>query len=228
MIEVESARYIGSEGDVSVTVRLSSGKSGENFVFVVPVRFYEKSGLAVGEIDEERFEALATEAGIHAAFKRGLRILQYTSLSKRALAQRLVEKGVSKQDASGAVKRLEYLRYINERNSAMRLVQMSLKKGWGRTRILAELRRKGYDASTCRYAEILLRTTNFERRAARVILDRFGGVPEDEKGKQKLQRTLLTLGYTYSEINSAQALLMGCDDLDALARGDLMDDLCFE
>ena len=227
-IQVESVRYIGSEGDVSVTARLSNGKSGETFVFVVPVRFYEKSGIAVGELDEERFEELATEAGIHAAFKRGLRILQYTSLSKRALAQRLVEKGVSKQDAAGAVERLEFLRYLNERNNAMRLVQLSLKKGWGRTRILADLRQKGYDASTCRYAEICLRHANFERRAARVILKRFGGVPEDEKTKQKLQRTLLTLGYTYSEINSAQTLLLECDDLDALARGDLMDSLCFE
>ena len=228
MIEVESARYIGSEGDVSVTVRLSSGSSGETFVFVVPIRFYEKSGIAVGEIDEERFESLATEAGIHGAFKRGLRILGYTSLSKRALAHRLVEKGVSKQDAAGAVERLEFYRYFNERKNAMRLVQLSLKKGWGRTRILADLRRKGYDASTCRYAEILLRPANFERRAARVIFDRFGGVPEDEKGKQKLERSLLTLGYSYSEINSAQALILECDDPDTLARGDLMDELCFE
>ena len=227
-IEVESARYIGSEGDVSITVRLSNGKSGESFVFLVPVRFYKSSGIAPGELDEERFEELAAEAGVHAAFKRGLRILQYTSLSKRALAQRLVEKGVSKQDAAGAVERLEYYRYFNERKNAMRLVQLSLNKGWGRARIMADLRQKGYDASTCRYAEILLRHANFERRAARVILKRFGGVPEDERGKQKLQRTLLTLGYSYSEINSALTFLEECDDLDALARGDLMDSLCFE
>lgn len=227
-IQVESVRYIGSEGDVSVTARLSNGKSAESFVFVVPVRFYEKSGIAVGEIDEEQFEALATEAGIHAAFKRGIRTLGVSSLSRRALFRRLVEKGVSKSDAEAAVSRLERFGFIDERKNAMRVAQLSLKKGWGQARILADLRQKGYDSSTCRYAEMLLKRANFERRAARVILKRFGGVPEDEKGKQKLQRTLLTLGYTYSEINSAQTLLLDCDDLDALARGDLMDALCFE
>ena len=61
-IEVESARYIGSEGDVSITVRLSNGKSGESFVFLVPVRFYKSSGIVPGELDEERFEELAAEA----------------------------------------------------------------------------------------------------------------------------------------------------------------------
>ena len=227
-IQVESARYIRSEGEVAITARLSNGKSGETFVLVVPVRFYEQSGIGVGELSEERFEALAEEAGVHAAFKRGVRILEIASHSKRALLRKLIEKGISKQDAEKAAQRLERFGYLNERKIALRIAQLSLKKGWGRMRILADLRQKGYDNSACRAVEICLDRVNFERRAARVILKRFGGVPEDEKIKQKLYRTLVNLGYSYSEIGGALTFLEECEDLDELYRTDIMDSLCFE
>ena len=226
-VQIESARYIQAEGDVSVTARLSNGQSGESFVFIVPIKFYEKSGISVGELDEERFEALAAEAGVHAAFKRGLRILQHTSLSRRALAHRLVERGVSKQDAAGAVERLEFYRYLNERTNALRVAQLSLKKGWGRMRILADLRQKGYDASSCRRVEICLEHVCFERYAVKVLQKRFGGLPEDERERQKAYRLLVNYGYSRDEIKRAFTALAE-DDVDSLDRGDLLGALSFE
>ena len=217
MVEVESARYISSEGDVSVTVRLSSGNQGERIVFVVPIRFYEQSGIAVGALDEERFEALAAEAGVHAAFRRGIRTLAVSSLSRRALLRRLVEKGVSKQDAEGAVARLERFGFIDERKNAMRVAQLSLKKGWGRMRILADLRQKGYDASACRRVEMCLDRVDFERYAVKVLERRFGGLPEDEKERQRAYRLLVNYGYSNTEIKRAFTALAE-DDVDSLGR----------
>lgn len=226
-IKVESARYIGSEGDVSVTVRLSDGKHGERVVFIVPVRFYEQSGIAVGELDEERLEALAAEAGVHAAFKRGMRTLEVSSISRRALARRLVEKGVSKQDAEGAVERLERFGFIDERKNAMRVAQLSLKKGWGRMRILADLRQKGYDASACRRVEICLDRVDFERYAVKVLERRFGGLPEEEKERQRAYRLLVNYGYSNTEIKRAFAALAE-DDVDSLGRADLLSALSLD
>lgn len=226
-VEVESARYIGSEGDVSVTTRLSNGKSGERFVFVVPVRFYEKSGIAVGEIDEERFEALATEAGIHAAFKRGMRTLEVSSLSRRALARRLIEKGVSLQDAEAAVARLERFGFIDERKNALRVAQLALKKGWGRMRILADLRQKGYDASACRRVELCLDRVDFERYAVKVLEKRFGGLPEEEKERQRAYRLLVNYGYSSTEIKRAFTALAE-DDVDSLGRRDIFNALSLD
>ena len=226
-VQIESARYIQAEGDVAVTARLSSGQSAERVVFIVPVRFYEQSGISVGELDEERFEALAAEAGVHGAFKRGLKILQNTSLSRRALAHRLTEKGVSKQDAELAVERLEFYRYLNERNNAMRIAQLSLKKGWGRMRILADLRQKGYDTTACRRVELCLDHVDFERYAVKVLQKRFGGLPEEERERQRAYRLLVNYGYSHTEIKRAFAALAE-DDVDSLGRADLLSALNFE
>lgn len=226
-IEVESARYISSEGDVSVAVRLSNGTNGERLVFVVPVRFYEKSGIAVGELDEERFEALAAEAGVHSAFKRGMRTLEVSSLSRRALARRLVERGVSKQDADAAVARLERFGYIDERKAALRVAQLSLKKGWGRMRILADLRQKGYEPSACRRVELCLDRVDFERYAVQVLQKRFGGLPEDEKERQRAYRLLVNYGYSNAEIKRAFTALAE-DDVDSLGKRNIFNALTLD
>ena len=176
-IRVESARYLQSEGDVAVTVKLSEGASNESVVFIVKVRFFEKLGIAIGEIDEETLDALAEEAGIHAAFKRGVNILQYTSLSKKALTYRLIEKGISKGDAERAVERLEFLRYLNERKSAMRAAQIAAKKGWGAARIMREIKAKGFDDGSCRQVRQCLDNVSFERHAVEVLQKRYGGLP---------------------------------------------------
>ena len=226
-IEVESARYISSEGDVSVAVRLSNGTNGERLVFVVPVRFYEKSGIAVGELDEERFEALAAEAGVYSAFKRGMRTLEVSSLSRRALARRLVERGVSKQDADAAVARLERFGYIDERKAALRVAQLSLKKGWGRMRILADLRQKGYEPSACRRVELCLDRVDFERYAVQVLQKRFGGLPEDEKERQRAYRLLVNYGYSNTEIKRAFTALAE-DDIDSLGKRNIFNALTLD
>ena len=226
-IVVESVRYIHSEGDVAVTVKLAQGKSNESAVFVVRIKFFEEQGIGVGEIDDETLEALAEESGIHSAFKRGLHILQYTSLSKKALEYRLLEKGVSKYDAERAVERLEFLRYLNERKSAMRAAQIASRKGWGYARIMREIRAKGFDDAACRQVEMCLEHVSFERHAAELLQKRFGGVPEDEKERQRAYRFLLNYGYSHAQIKRAFAALAD-DDIESLGRENIFRALSFD
>ena len=220
-IRIESMKRLSGWGDVSVTVKEGSGRSSEALVFVVSGRFFEDARLEIGEIDEEMLEALATEAGVHAAFKRGINILRYTSLSKKALAQRLREKGIAAADAAAAVERLETFRYIQEKNSAVRVAQLAEKKGWGAARILREVKAKGYDEHACSFVRSCLKQVSFERHAAEVLQKKFGGYPEDERERQKAYRLLVSYGYTGSEINRALAALRD-DDLDSLGKRDLL------
>lgn len=220
-IRIESTKRLSEWGDVSVTVKQGDGRSAEALVFVVSDRFFKENKIGTGAIDEETLEALATEAGVHAAFKRGINILRYTSLSKKALAQRLREKGIAASDASAAVERLEFYRYIQEKNNALRVAQLAEKRGWGAARILREVRAKGYDSTACSLVESCLKHVDFESHAAAVIERRFGGYPEDEKERQRAYRLLVSYGYTNSEIKRAFAALKD-GDIESLGRRDML------
>lgn len=69
-------------------------------------------------------------------------VLTYKNRSAASLYDRLLEKGLSQQDSAYAVGRLVELGFLNDGQYAESLVSAYRAKGWGKTRIKQELKKK--------------------------------------------------------------------------------------
>ena len=92
----------------------------------------EDFGLYIGkELSEEELEQLQTAAGKMSAKMRAVRIVSATSVSKRDLEERLVRKGEDPEQAKEAVRWMEELRLVDDRNTAEQVVHSCISKGYG-------------------------------------------------------------------------------------------------
>lgn len=74
--------------------------------------------------------------------KRALRMLERRDYGRDELVNKLVQKGELQQDAEAVADRMVELSFINDENYAAMVVRHYAAKGFGRSRISAELRRR--------------------------------------------------------------------------------------
>ena len=86
------------------------------------------------ELSEETMEDLRTAAGAMSAKMRAVRIVSMSSLSKRDLEQRLVQKGEDPNQAKDAVKWMSDLDLLDDRKTAQQIVNRCIGKGYGLAR----------------------------------------------------------------------------------------------
>ena len=92
----------------------------------------EDFGLYIGkELTEEEKEQLLTAVGKMSAKMRAVRIVSVTSVSKRDLEERLVRKGEDPEQAKEAVRWMEDLHLVDDRNTAEQIVHSCISKGYG-------------------------------------------------------------------------------------------------
>jgi len=92
----------------------------------------EDFGLYIGrELSEEEMELLLTAAGSMSAKMRAVRIVSATSVSKRDLEERLVRKGEDPDQAKEAVRWMEEMHLVDDRNTAEQVVHSCISKGYG-------------------------------------------------------------------------------------------------
>ena len=92
----------------------------------------EDFGLFIGkELSEEEKQQLLTTAGKMSAKMRAVRIVSATSVSKRDLEERLVRKGEDPEQAKEAVRWMEELHLVDDRNTAEQVVHSCISKGYG-------------------------------------------------------------------------------------------------
>ena len=92
----------------------------------------EDFGLYTGmEITEGEKEKLLTAAGMMSAKMRAVRIVSASSVSRRDLEERLVRKGEDPAQAKEAVRWMEDLHLVNDRNTAEQVVHSCISKGYG-------------------------------------------------------------------------------------------------
>ena len=92
----------------------------------------EDFGLYSGkELSEEEWKALQEHAGQMSAKMRAVRIVSASSVSKRDLEERLVRKGEDPDQAKQAVRWMEDLHLVNDRNTAEAVVHSCISKGYG-------------------------------------------------------------------------------------------------
>ena len=92
----------------------------------------EDFGLYAGkELSETEIEQLLDAAGQMSAKMRAVRIVSASSVSKKDLEQRLIRKGEDPQQAREAVRWMEDLHLVDDRNTAEQVVHSCIAKGYG-------------------------------------------------------------------------------------------------
>ena len=95
----------------------------------------EDFGLYTGkELSEAEMESLEEAAGKMSAKMRAVRIVSATSVSKRDLQQRLIQKGEDPQQAREAVQWMSELSLLDDAKVAEQVVARCISKGYGRAR----------------------------------------------------------------------------------------------
>ena len=95
----------------------------------------EDFGLYAGlELSQEQLNDLRTSAGEVSAKMRAVRIIAASSVSKRDLEQRLIQKGENPEQARAAVAWMSEMSLLDDRKTAEQIVARCITKGYGRAR----------------------------------------------------------------------------------------------
>ncbi|MBQ8768589.1 MAG: regulatory protein RecX [Oscillospiraceae bacterium] len=86
------------------------------------------------EMDDEQIKKLRTAAGQMSAKMRAVRIVSASSISKRELERRLVQKGEDPAQAQEAVKWMSDLDLVDDAKTAEQIVHSCIRKGYGLSR----------------------------------------------------------------------------------------------
>ncbi len=86
------------------------------------------------EFSEDEFSALTDAAGAMSAKMRAVRIVSASSVSKRDLEQRLVQKGENPEQAKHAVEWMSELNLLDDAATAENVVARCIAKGYGLSR----------------------------------------------------------------------------------------------
>ena len=152
------------------------------------------------ELSDDEWKALQEHAGQMSAKMRAVRIVSASSVSKRDLEERLVRKGEDPQQAKEAVRWMEDLHLVNDRNTAEQVVHSCISKGYGLQRAKQALYEKRipkeyWDEALEDYPDQMEKILSFLR--SRLDED------SDQRDVKKAIDALLRRGHSYGTIREA-------------------------
>lgn len=203
-IEISSVNSAG-EDEIFIGFEISSDGKIERRRLLLPTSTYIELKIQAGRINCDFYDLIEREAQIYSAYKRGLHILEYGSCSKCMLISKLTAKNHSRDTAQIAVERIESHGFLSESKSAVREAERCAAKLWGKSRICAHLRSKGYDKSAVEKAMFALEDEDidFSENCRKLIISKYGKLPGDRIGLQKLISSIRRFGYSFGEIQAA-------------------------
>ena len=161
----------------------------------------EDFGLYTGmELSEEEMETLLTAAGSMSAKMRAVRIVSATNVSRRDLEERLVRKGEDPQQAKEAVRWMEDLHLVDDRNTAEQIVHSCISKGYGLARAKQALYEKRIPKEF--WEDALAEYPDQQEKIERFLRSRLDE-DSDEKQKKKAIDALIRRGHSYGVIRQA-------------------------
>lgn len=161
-----------------------------------------RQGLYQGmELSEEALTTLQEAAQKSSAKDRAVRIVSATSISEKALKQRLVQRGERPEDAAEAVDWLREIGAVDDAAMAKRVVARSVEKGYGTARIRQELYQKGIPKA---YWDAALEAVPDMGNAIDAFLQkRLRGASPDQKELQRVTAALQRRGHSWNDIRAA-------------------------
>ena len=170
----------------------------------------EDFGLFAGkELDEKDHGNLLAAAGKMSAKMRAVRIVSASSVSKRDLERRLVQKGEKAADAQQAVAWMEDLNLLDDRKTAQQVVDRCISKGYGLARAKQALYEKRIPKEY--WEEVLVDYPDQTEKILEYLHSRLGEQWE-EKDLHRATDGLLRRGHNYGEIR--KALQIYAEDAD--------------
>ena len=152
------------------------------------------------ELTDEEWKALQEHAGQMSAKMRAVRIVSASSVSKLDLEERLVRKGEDPHQAKEAVRWMEDLHLVNDRNTAEQVVHSCISKGYGLQRAKQALYEKRipkeyWDEALEDYPDQMEKILSFLRSRL-----------DEESGDREVKKAidaLLRRGHSYGTIREA-------------------------
>ena len=171
----------------------------------------EDFGLFSGqELSEDEMRNLHLSAGEMSAKMRAVRIVSASSVSKRDLEHRLVQKGENPEQAKAAVEWMSELSLLDDSKTAEQVVSRCISKGYGLARAKQALYEKRipkelWSAALADYPEQTDSIKNF-------LVSKLGENPTDKDRKRAID-ALLRKGHSYGQIRRAlEHLAMDTED----------------
>lgn len=167
----------------------------------------EDYGLYPGlELTEDRLEKLRQDAGQVSAKMRAVRIVAAAGVSKKDLQQRLIRKGEDPAQAQEAVRWMEELHLVDDREVAAQLVARCAAKGYGVARAKQLLYEKQIPKAL--WDEVLEDYPDQTEHILKFLRTRLTDV-NDRTQVKKCVDALLRKGHKYGQIRSAMNRLGG-------------------
>ena len=195
--------------EVVCKIEIKDGRNVQRISGEIALDFFDGLGIpTLSETDtvlsREKYEAIEYAMKKTDAVKKGLSLLSFSQNTKRALCQKLMIRGVSREIASDAVDFIASCGYIDEEYMASRYIEeLANNRLYGMARIKNELYQKGFDPEVCANAarECDIDFVEICRRR----IEKLGGasVFADKNTKTKAASSLVRAGFSYDEIRSA-------------------------
>ena len=169
------------------------------------IRLYRQTvedfGLYSGmELTDAEMDHLRTAAGEMSAKMRAVRIVSASSVSKKDLQQRLIQKGEDPRQAKNAADWLAELSLIDDRKTAEEIVSRCISKGYGLARAKQALYEKRIPKE---YWEEALADYPDQSDAITDFLTAKLSFDSDEKQVRRAIDALIRKGHTYGSIRRA-------------------------
>lgn len=178
-------------------VRFDDGSS----LMVLPAAMAEL-GLYQGmELPDGAMESIKDTCAKASAKERAVRIISASTVSKRELEKRLIQKGEREEDAKQAVQWLDDLRLLDDAQAAQQIVRSGAAKGYGAARIKQMLFEKRIPKE---YWDDALELLPPQDDAIDSFLQRrFRGKQPDRAECKRATDALLRRGHSWSDIRRA-------------------------
>jgi len=173
---------------------------------LIAKEFFKSFSLGEGDlIDDDALDKLLRAEDLTLAVSKALDVLSYSSLSRKALIDKLrlkykIERSLAEYAADYAVKR----KFLDEASQAARIAQNAVKsKGWGKQRIISELAAKGYPRECAKDAADSIDESEYRAALNKLIVKKVKNAPESSSEYNKLIASLIRLGHSPGEIKAA-------------------------
>lgn len=152
------------------------------------------------ELSEEEYKNLTEAAGAMSAKMRAVRILSASSVSKKDLEHRLIQKGENPHQAKDAVQWMEDLQLVDDRKTAEQIVNRCISKGYGLARAKQALYEKRIPKEY--WQEVL---EDYPDQKEHIVAYLESRLPDSNDPKQlrKAVDALIRRGHSYSVIRRA-------------------------
>lgn len=196
-----AAAYARKKPMAEVTVHVEGGRTRE---IAVPARvgrlLGDGAGLGLPMPEDEAFDA------VHALEGRVCLTMITEMLSRRDHAEgevrdKLTSYGFRPQEIDRGIERARSMRFLDDARFASYFIEERKRRGWGRRRIEAELKRRGVDPVGVEGWPEAYFPPEGEIDRARSILDK-KRVP-DRRAFEKLTRSLMAKGFDYQTASAA-------------------------